>query len=460
MGRFPAWIKAAARRQAAAAHTKSKGASGYDPPVQKASLPPVIVLGLDAPVGLAAVRELGRRGVPVIGVASHSLSIGRGSRWLDAFLVRPDGPLAGWLPALIARTGAGAVLPMKDRDIVDLAALGETVAGCRNLGARAAPMARIVDKSRAVEAARACGIAVPGNWQPQSAEEDIPDLGWPVVLKWSDPLRAMEIAARSGLPDLKSEYCRDAGELRRALRRYEGSGGFPLVQSYCPGSGLGQTLYMEAGRATLRFQHRRVHEWPPEGGVSSLCQAVPLDRHRDQMALSEKLLSAIGWEGFAMVEYRHDPDTGRYLFMEVNGHLWGSMALSSACGAEFAWEAYRRQVIGRDDPAPAPRAGLSARDTGKETRRIARILFGASKIPDPAFVRTPLKDLARYFAGFADPRTRSYVFAWGDPVPSVWSVVGAVSRAAARLRARPARPARPVAAGRRRRGTGPAAEPR
>lgn len=461
MGRFHARIKAAAGAAPPPLHTKWKRTAGYGAQVQKRSLPPVIVLGLDTPVGLTAVRELGRHQVPLIGVAYHALSIGRGSRWLDSFLLRPEGPLADWLPGLIARTGAGAVLPMKDRDIVDLAALGETIAGCRNLGARAGPMALITDKTLTIEAARGCGIEVPGNWQPESAEEEFPELGWPVVLKWADPLRAMEILKRASIRDTKSEYCHDAAALRAALRRYDGAGGFPLVQSYCPGRGLGQTLYMEGGRATLRFQHERVHEWPPHGGVSSLCRAVPLDRHREQMALSEQLLAALGWEGFAMVEYRHDPATGRNLFMEVNGHLWGSLALTSACGAEFVWEAYRRQLLGQTDPAPPPRFGLSARDTVKETRRIVRVLFRPDRIPDPAFRRTPLGDLARYLFGFVDPRTRGYVFAWSDPVPLLWSAAGSVIRAARRLKERLSRRLAPLGDGPlRQRGTRRAAEPR
>jgi hypothetical protein len=121
----------------------------------------------------------------------------------------------------------------------------------------------------------------------------MPPLGWPVVLKWPDPLPVVEALAQAGLPDIKAEYCTDAGELRRALERYRGIGIYPLVQSYCPGRGLGQTLYMAGGEAVLRFQHERVHEWPPEGGVSSLCRAVPLDRHSDQMLRSEALLAAI-----------------------------------------------------------------------------------------------------------------------------------------------------------------------
>src|SRR3546814_4665760 len=70
------------------------------------------------------------------------------------------------------------------------------------------------------------------------------------------------------------------------------------------GVGLGQMLHMEGARATLRFQHRRLHEWPPEGGVSTLCRAEPMDRHATQMALSEKLLRALDWQAIGRASCR------------------------------------------------------------------------------------------------------------------------------------------------------------
>jgi hypothetical protein len=397
--------------------------------------PPVILLGLDTAVGLVAMRELGRHGVPVIGVGYHAQAVGRGSRYLSGFLVRPEGPLPSWLPQLVARHHAGAVLPLRDRDIVDVAALGAGIGGAWNLGAPAGPAALVMDKARTLEAASACGIVVPRSWQPEDAREPIPDLTWPVVLKWADPLPVMASLAAAGLPDLKVEYCSDEKSLRRALERYRPISRYPMVQEYVRGRGLGQTLYMEGGKATLRFQHERVHEWPPSGGVSSLCRAVPLTRHAGQMRLSEALLAAIGWEGYAMVEYRFDEASGRSTLMEVNGHLWGSLALSSACGAEFAWEAYRRRVLGETSLARPPRTDLSARDLVKETRRLVR-LFGSVRSDDPCFDPTPWRDLSRYILGFFDPRTRSYVFSWRDPVPAFWGLGSTLARAAARLRPR------------------------
>ena len=43
---------------------------------------PCVVLGLETQIGLSVVRELGRAGVPVIGVAQQANAIGLRSRYL------------------------------------------------------------------------------------------------------------------------------------------------------------------------------------------------------------------------------------------------------------------------------------------------------------------------------------------------------------------------------------------
>ena len=62
------------------------------------ALPPVIVLGVDTPIGLAVVRELGEHGVEVHGIARDARGVGLYSRWLRRGYLRPAAP--GELPAL------------------------------------------------------------------------------------------------------------------------------------------------------------------------------------------------------------------------------------------------------------------------------------------------------------------------------------------------------------------------
>lgn len=384
---------------------------------------PVIVLGIDTPIGLTVVRELGRHGVTVHGIGRSEQAIGTRSRYCMTSSVRPSGQsLAEWLPAQIEKVGAKALLAISEDDLVALAALPEEISGCRILTPRAEPLSVVLDKRRTLEAAAAIEIDVPKSWQPQTGEDfraKAAELTFPLVAKWPDPPRIVKILNDAGITLHKAEFVEGTAALETLLARYAPLGQWPLIQQYCAGIGLGQMFHIETGTATLRFQHRRCHEWPPEGGVSTLCMSEPLEQHQKQRELSEKLLHSIGWQGAAMVEYRFDAMTGRYWLMEINGRFWGSLPLASHAGAEFAWEAYA-QAFGEDlSQSRSYRAGVRARFMIPETRRLLRILFKRSAIVDPVFKARPLADLFDYFVGFIDPRMRYYVFSWRDPMPFV-----------------------------------------
>jgi predicted ATP-grasp superfamily ATP-dependent carboligase len=393
-------------------------------------MPPVLVLGIDTPIGLTVIRELGRRGVPVHGIGRNRDAVGRTSRYLTGFSLRPEGRTLGdWLPERIFHTGARALFAISEEDLVALAALPEEIEGCRILTPRKPQLDLVLDKSRTLALAAGYGIDVPESWQPVAGEDFAQyaaTLTYPVVAKWADPPAMTRILSLHGLPLIKAEHAKTPDTLLALLERYSPLREWPLVQPFCPGYGLGQMLHMAGGKASLVFQHRRIHEWPPEGGVSTLCESLPLDRHADQMAGSEALLAAIGWTGPAMVEYRHDPETGKYWLMEVNGRFWGSQPLALHCGAEFAWEHYRHAILG-ETGAAAPRIlERRARFMIPETRRLLAILFSVE--PFPNFRRTRISDLLGYIAGFFDPRTRYFVFSPDDPRPMFQDIGGIIHR--------------------------------
>lgn len=382
--------------------------------------PVALVLGLENAIGLTVVRELGEKGVPVHGIACEAAPVAAASRHCAAMTMRPSGPMADWLPDLIATTGAGAILAISESDLLELSTLPPVIDGCHVLVPRPEPLAKVLDKLRTLEIAALVGLCIPQTWQPRAGEDfaaRVAAMRYPLVAKWANPPEIMPILEQAGLEWLKTEYIRTPQELAALLDRYAPVGHWPLIQQYCRGVGLGQMLYMDGGQATLRFQHRRLHEWPPEGGVSTLCRAEPRNAHATQMGLSEALLRALDWQGQAMVEYRYEAESGRYWLMEVNGRFWGSLPLARHCGALFAWEAYRRTVLGQTDVAPTPRDTLRARYMVPETKRLARVLLSPSRISDPFFQRRPLADLTAYLLTFFDPRARYYVFSLSDPRP-------------------------------------------
>ena len=382
--------------------------------------PLALLLGIDTPIGVTILRELGQHGVPVHGIGRAADTIGRNSRHCTGFSVRPGGAVAEWLPDLIATTGAKALFAVSEGDLVALAKLPPVINDCVIATPRAEPLAIVLDKNATLARAAQFGIDIPISWQP-TAGEDMPlrarTLTYPVIAKWADPPAIADRLAALGLSLVKAEYLHTPDQLIALIQRYLPLGTWPLIQSYCPGYGLGQMIHMAGGKAMLRFQHRRLHEIPPEGGVSTLCESVSLSRHAAQMAKSEALLASIGWEGAAMVEYRHDPKSGAYALMEINGRFWGSLPLASHCGVQFAWESYRRAILGEMDSVQPAIPIRRARYMIPETRRLIQILFRRDSIADPLFKPTPLADLWHYLSGFFDLKMRYYLFCWNDPGP-------------------------------------------
>ncbi len=384
------------------------------------SLPPCIVLGVDTAIGLTMIRELGRHHVPVIGVGRHRTAIGGASRYCTSLVLREhDREMGDWLSDIIRATGAGALMASSEGDLLTLAGLPVQIDGCRILTPRAAPLDIVLDKVSTLTTARLMGLDTPPSWRPIAGEDvaaRAESLHYPVILKWPHPPRKWPILEAAGLPFIKSEFIHDAEQLVCALRRYDPIGLWPLVQGWCPGYGLGQMLMMHQGRATLRFQHRRLREYPARGGISTLSASVPLADHAAQMARSEALLAAIGWEGPAMVEYRHDPETGRYWLMEINGRFWGSLPLASQAGAEFVWGQYRQAMLD-EAPGPAEQAyrARRARYLVPDAKRLVEVLrdpHGAGHAP---FSRAA--ELATFLADFLRSDTGYYVGSLRDPGP-------------------------------------------
>ncbi len=392
------------------------------------TLPTAIVLGVDTPIGLTVVRELGQHDVPVVAIGRNKGAIGGASRFAQSLLVRPaDLPMAEWLPEIIRNTGAAALFAISESDLLELAELPALIEGCQILTPRKEQLDIVLDKVRTVAIAKQARVLTPDSWQPFATDDldaHIAALSYPVVLKWSDPPRVIADLEAAGLAFEKVEYADTPDALMAILRRYDAFGQYPLVQIYCPGEGLGQMLLMQNGKATLRFQHQRLREYPASGGFSTFCESIPITKHVAQMKKSEKLLSAIGWEGPAMVEYRYDEATGNYWLMEVNGRFWGSLLLASQCGAHFAWGQYRGAVLGETTGGPSGYRQRRARYLIPDTRRLFELW--RSRSADAADATMD------YFADFFDSATGYYVWWSRDPAP-LWRDLKNIVRRLLRL---------------------------
>lgn len=398
------------------------------------ALPPIIVLGIDSPIGLTVVRELGQAGIEVHGIARDRRGLGLHSRWLHHGYLR-EADLVAQLNRIAEQTGAPFVTCISTGDClaVRTAADAGQLPNLRPLLPSLDRLELVNDKAAVCEIAAQLGIAVPATWAPDAAAVAgalPPDLAYPCILKWRDPELVAARLEALGLPMLKSEYAYDADGLAAALRRYAPLGAFPLVQSYARGTGLGQMFVMQGGEARLRFQHRRLHEWPPEGGTSTMCESVSAGENATLLAKSEALLRTIGWEGPAMVEYRYDAASDEAVLMEINGRFWGSLPLAYHAGARFALATYHALGLGRPIPDPGYRAGIRCRYMIPETRRLLAVTLHPERIADRSIRFSRIGAVLSYLTAFLDPRGRYFVWTWSDPRP-FFADIGFVTRTTA-----------------------------
>ena len=113
-----------------------------------------------------------------------------------------------------------------------------------------------------------------------------------------------------------------------------------IIQEYIQGEGAGYSVFAKNGEIITGSGHKRLAEYPISGGSSVYRESYENEAIR---AISEKILLASKWSGFAMFEFKLTPDNEIYL-IEVNPRIWGSINQGLQNGVN-----YFEDIIGKAD---------------------------------------------------------------------------------------------------------------
>ncbi|MCU0228444.1 MAG: ATP-grasp domain-containing protein [Bryobacterales bacterium] len=209
------------------------------------------------------------------------------------------------------------------------------------------------DKARTFEIAQQLGIPCPRTFAPASVEEL-------ARLIAAHPAENFVIKPRTGSGSSGIVY--GAAIRDTPLDEHWSAHGPLLLQERIPADGEARgvsMLFDHDSQPRASFAHRRLRQYPVSGGPSTQRDSVPLDELHD---FSQRLLSALGWRGVAMVEWKIHPVTRRPLLLEINPRFWGSLALAVRAGVDFP-TLYADAALGRPLPAtlPAYRSGVVCR---------------------------------------------------------------------------------------------------
>lgn len=309
------------------------------------SHPPVLVTDTKYRASLAAVQSLGRAGYPV--AALHTQGDGGApaafaSKYVKKRVILPCSAKDEKYPELLAQVcgslgeeygAAPVVFPVGAATLAQLAEHREELGEyARFLVSPPAVLEAANDKRRVGELARSLGVPAPKEYPcPGGA---LPE-AFPVVVK----PRCGEKFGLHAEERYRKAY--DPAGFRaawEAMARYDPQ---PVVQELLTGEAMGVSLVMDGkSRPVSALCHRRVREYPTQGGPSSCCESVwdgALVEH------AVKLLRGLGFVGLAMVEFKG----GKLL--EINPRVWGSFPLTYKCGAPLAQD-YVRASLGEELP--------------------------------------------------------------------------------------------------------------
>lgn len=385
----------------------------------------VLVTAADQRHSLAVIRALGSQGVEVIAAGSRKDSLGFASRYVHGTALHPS--LSGSRPdhdafvsailEIVKQRGVDFVFPVAEAHLIALDERREAFDGLARLAIPPSESLRLaIDKKATLSLAEELGIPIPRTCFPASGREALEfaeRVGYPIVMK---PRGLPSLGAVDGSFAFKVRYVLNRNDLGRAIDRFSKAGGFPILEEFCAGIGVGQSGFAAGGELVGIYQHRRAREYPLTGGVASVVVSEELDE--SVLGWTRELLRAMKWDGIAQVEYRRNPETGRTVLLEVNGRVWATISAANQLGLNFPYAAYRWVKDGVKVPlATTYPVGKRTRYLRGDIRGLEHYLRGETVVrlqPLPGKARAIWNVLLDF-----SPRTSGDVWDWRDLRPGI-----------------------------------------
>jgi predicted ATP-grasp superfamily ATP-dependent carboligase len=375
----------------------------------------VLVLDANQRSALAVIRSLGRRGIRVIAADHTRRTLGASSRYAKstAQYSDPRSDASGFRRAVaeaVVRHNIDLVIPVTDITTMLLVQDPGLVLPATLAAPRAESYEHLTDKRRLVSLANELEIPTPETRVAANRAEVLAacqDQDFPLVLK---PSRSRYLKGNC-IHSTAVTIVRSREHLHSVVNGMDWLDDIPcLVQKYIEGTGSGVFAISHQGESVAWFSHRRIREKPPSGGVSVLCESIPV---MEKMKFhAARLLDASRWSGVAMVEFRITAEGVPYL-MEVNGRLWGSLQLPVDCGIDFPWLLYQLFTGGEPDKVEAYIVGRRMQWLLGDFDHLL-IQLRKSSLSTHAKWRV----VTRFLASVIDVRCRNEIFRCSDPGPA------------------------------------------
>lgn len=370
----------------------------------------VLVTDAQTRLALYAIRSLGEKGHLVHGLVDRRfnprLGFGTNSKYLQKLLVwdtaeRPEEEQAKEL-AELAR-GYDVLLPINTLTIMLVAGHSQLFQDVGIFLPDFDKIAFIQNKANLCKHAAKLGIPIPRTYFPKNTQDLrglIQRIQFPVYLKRCEE---KEYGPRERYRLAASPEQLLAGYLDLTKKHEE-----LILQEKIEGKIIGYFgFFDENSKEIAWFNHRRIRQYPYEGGPSSYCES-----HYSALATSygRRLLQSLNWKGLAMVEFVMGESEKELKLLEVNPRLWGSTPLAINAGVDFPYIWFQKSLGLPVKKIPDYRTGIRVRFLPKDLMAIAaEVKHDGRKIK---LLLSGLLDLL-------DPRVRDGVILMKDLKPAI-----------------------------------------
>jgi predicted ATP-grasp superfamily ATP-dependent carboligase len=318
---------------------------------------------------LAFIRSLGRAGYRVVGVATDEAAPPLESKYcVERHTVPgPGQDLRGYRDALLeyaAREDALTIPPLCDLEVHVLS--NNRAAFAREIATPwggYASVRQVQDRFQLFQLAEAAGVRA-----PKTALLDQWD-SWDeaTVVK---PRYAL--AADGGTAATRGGRRFEPGEEPGRETIVREMGHEPVVQERIPTAAeYGFTALCEDGEPVASFQHQRIRSGSYAGGASVYRESVDIP---DLASAGRRILTALDWDGPAMVKFHQDQRDGAFKLMGVCPRFGESVSLAIHAGVDFP-SLYCRLAAGEfSGPPPDYETGVGCHVLPGEISHLKSVL--------------------------------------------------------------------------------------
>ncbi len=313
-------------------------------PVSGTKPPYAIVIGLDTMTGLQTARILAKHKIPVIGIAADPSHYSCQTKVCERIIVANTGSSAfiRELETLGPQLKDKAVLfPCTDDSVLLLSRSRRQLKHWFHIMLpQSSVVEMLMDKVKFYTYAQESGLLIPGTFllnNRAEAEEAAAILSFPCILK--PPYKSPTWLQYSSAKAYKVANAEEFLALYDRCSRWAET---LIVQEWVEGPDSNlfscNCYFSKIEELVITFVARKLRQWPPETGTSSLGEEIRNDAVLDETV---RLFGRVNFQGLGYVEMKCDQRTGKHYIIEPNiGRPTGRSAIAEAGGVELLYTMY------------------------------------------------------------------------------------------------------------------------